>query len=631
MCGIYGGFWQGPHEVPARRLSEAQSLLHHRGPDDRGVETFTVADGALALGHTRLSIIDLSPGGHQPMHSADRRYTIVFNGEIYNYRELRKELQALGHSFQTESDTEVLLACWAQWGANCLKCLIGMFAFGLFDRQTESLTLVRDAFGIKPLFLAHSPDALVFASEMGALLALRTEAPEFNAQHAYDYLIYQVQDSGFDTFVQGVHHVPPAHWVRVDLRQPGRSVVERWWNPSIAQTSTLSFADAAEKLREMFLDSVKLHLRSDVPLGLALSGGVDSSAIACAVRHLDPEVEIHTFSYVASGSPYSEESWIDQINTHLDAVQHKVVVNPSDLGADITDLIRTQGEPFCNTSIYAQYCVFRAAREAGITVVLEGQGGDELLAGYHGYQGQRMRSLLEQRDLSGMLRFARQWRQWPGRERLSPWRALTGQLLPDSLYRATQSWVGVQTAPPWMNGVAMNRLGISTRSPRLASTSDPYGRRVAEVLLNAMSVGGLSSLLRYGDRNAMHFSIENRVPFLSVPLAEFVLSLPEHYLIAENGETKSVFRAAMRGIVPDPVLNRRDKMGFETPMEDWVAGLATEAAVASTASDPTSLWDAKKLSSHFESRSSGGTTFSNQDWRLVNLILWRRKIRAGIN
>jgi asparagine synthase (glutamine-hydrolysing) len=308
-----------------------------------------------------------------------------------------------------------------------------------------------------------------------------------------------------------------------------------------------------------------------------------------------------------------------------------VVVNPSDLGDDIADLIRTQGEPFCTTSMYAQYRVFRAAREAGITVVLEGQGGDELLAGYHGYQGQRMRSLLERGELARMARFAREWRQWPGRESLSPWRALVGQLIPDAAYRALQPWVGVQAIPSWMDNNVLERLRISTCPVRPDRLPRGRGRRVAEVLLQAMSEGGLPSLLRYGDRNAMRFSIENRVPFLTLPLAEFILSLPEQYLIAENGETKSVFRAAMRGIVPDEVLNRRDKMGFETPMGDWIGALASQAAATVGCTPGTALWNGPRLTSHLESLASGRESFGAQDWRVINLNLWMQEIHAAIN
>ena len=383
---------------------------------------------------------------------------------------------------------------------------------------------------------------------MPAMLGLRSEPPQVNTQRAYDYLIYQVQDSGLDTFVDGVHHVPPAHWLQINLGKPSNVVTERWWNPAINQTSLLSFDNAAKQLRKLFLESIKLHLRSDVPLGVALSGGLDSSAITCAIRYLEPEIELHTFSYVANNSPLSEESWINIVNEHTNAIPHKVLINPSDLEADIESLIRSQGEPFCTTSMYAQYRVFNEAKNAGIKVVLEGQGADELLAGYHGYHGQRMRSLFEQCKFLDMARFAYHWRKWPGREHLSPWRALVGQLLPNSLYNALQGLVGVQTVPSWMNKKVLQDLNINMRpirSTRLASAS---GRRVVEVLFCAMSEGGLPSLLRYGDRNAMNFSIENRVPFLTVPLAEFLLSLPEKYLISEDGQTKSVFRAAMRGV-----------------------------------------------------------------------------------
>jgi len=624
MCGILGSFLQHPSSGFDEHLHAALRALHHRGPDDQGLETFSITGGQLTLGHTRLSIIDLSPGGHQPMHSPDERYTLVFNGEIYNYRELRQELKALGHSFYTDSDTEVLLAAWAQWREGAILRLTGMFAFAVFDRIAETLILVRDAFGIKPLFYAPTADGLLFASEMSALLTLRDEGPQLNAQRAYDYLIHQVQDSGFDTFVQDVHHVPPAHWVKVDLRHPTQLRAERWWMPSIAETSQLSFSQAAEQLRELFLDSVRLHLRSDVPLGVSLSGGLDSSAIACCMRYLEPDMDLHTFSYVAADTALSEERWINQVNSYVGGVAHKVRVSPADIEADIHDLIRVQGEPFCSTSMYAQYRVFGAARDAGVKVVLEGQGGDELLAGYHGYQGQRMRSLWERREWLAMQRFARQWRQWPGREQLSPWRALIGQLLPGSLYQFAERIVKLRPMPDWMDLKAVKRLGVQTRSHRFGCIPSARERRVMEVLLRSMSEGGLSSLLRYGDRNAMRFSIENRVPFLTLALAEFALSLPEHYLIAENGETKSIFRAAMRGIVPDALLDRRDKVGFETPMGSLVAGLAAEA-LKSCAPCELGMVDDARFREHLEDRALNTGRFTAQDWRLVNLSLWMQK------
>lgn len=622
MCGLIGFFSKAAPIDLDEKVRQALEALKHRGPDDVGLEQFAQPYGTLVLGHTRLSIIDLSPGGHQPMRSADGRFLIVFNGEIYNYRELRSELQGNGQCFRTDSDTEVLLCAWAIWGTGCLRRLIGMFAFAVWDRLSGTVTLVRDAFGIKPLFYAQSATGFVFASEMAALLALCNEAPQVNPQRAYDYLVHGVQDSGSETFLQGVYHVPPAHWLRVELRQEAAPVRERWWNPSIAETSTLSFGAAAETLRELFLESVRLHLRSDVALGVALSGGVDSAAIACAMRHVDPGMKLHSFSFVAAESALSEERWIDLVNSHTRAIPHKIVVNPVELGADIDDLVRAQGEPFCSTSMYAQYRVFQAAEEAGITVILEGQGGDELLAGYAGFQGQRMRSLLECCAWPGMLRFARQWKRWPGREQVSAWRGLIGQLVPDALFGALQTLAGVETVPRWMNKAALKRLKVSTRLPRFPRRPEAKGRRVAEALLHAMSDGKLVSLLRYGDRNAMRFSIENRVPFLTLPLAEFVLSLPEHYLIAESGQTKSVLRAAMRGIVPDAVLDRRDKVGFETPMEEWVRGPVLKQILPDATGVSGGVLHNAKLDGHLKTWTSGHASLSAQDWRLINLLLW---------
>ena len=623
MCGIIGAFSRKVFSLDDQRIQSALLALKHRGPDDRGVEVLCTGSGALLVGHTRLSIIDLSSGGHQPMHTHDGRYTIVYNGEVYNFRELRKELKLLGHCFMSNTDSEVLLAAWAQWGVDVLRRLVGMFAFAVFDRVDETLTLVRDAFGIKPLFYAPTDDGLVFASELPALLAMRGETTKVNVQRAYDYLVHQVQDSGFETFVQGVYHLPPAHWLQIDLRFPEKFKAIRWWNPSIDETSELSFPQAAERLRELFLDSVRFHLRSDVPLAVALSGGVDSSAIACCVRHLEPEMDLHTFSYVAVGSPFSEEYWIDLVNAHVDAVPHKISMAPSELAADIHDLIRQQGEPFCTTSMYAQYRVFRAAKDAGMKVVLEGQGADELLAGYYGYQGQRMRSLWERGDLAGMGSFANQWRQWPGREKLSPWRAFIGQMLPNRVYQLSEQLSGLRPTPNWIDQEVARRLGV-VMSPHRRGAPGGKGRRVIEELLRAMSEGGLPSLLRYGDRNAMRFSIENRVPFLTLSLVEFVFCLPENYLIADNGETKSVFRAAMRGIVPDAILNRRDKIGFETPMQGLVVETLKSRLVCKL-----KFISEKKFQERMHHLNINAGDFTAQDWRLLNLTLWNQMLEEG--
>lgn len=624
MCGIFGYFSQNPTINPEDYTLDVLKSLHHRGPDDQGVKKFSWSDKKLVLGHTRLSIIDLSFGGHQPMQTSDGRYTIVFNGEIYNYRELRQELKSLGYVFTTDSDTEVLLFSWIHWRDACFRKLIGMFAFVVFDNNLKILTLVRDAFGIKPLFYCRDNGSIMFTSEIPAMLVMLRNSPKLNFQRVYDYLIYGVQDSGLETFLQGIYHVPPAHWLQVNLNEADIPKPQRWWEPSILEESHLNFKQASEKLRSLFLDSINLHLRSDVSLGVALSGGIDSSAIACSVRYLEPHIDLHTFSYIATGKSFSEEYWIDIVNEHIKSIAHKVRVGKTDFEADVNDLIIAQGEPFCTTSMYAQYRVFKEASASGVKVVLEGQGGDELLAGYHGYQGQRMRSLWERRNWLTMAQFARKWRQWPGREHLNPWKALGGQLLPYFFRQFLERILDLKPTPKWININQLDILGVGVSSPRFGPISGGKGRRVMEVLLQSMREGSLPSLLRYGDRNAMHFSIENRVPFLTLPLAEFVFSLPEHYLIAENGETKSLFRAAMRGIVPNELLTRRDKIGFETPMGELASGLLLKFTKSKLLTE-CGLFDNELMQAALEQCQKNTKHFSAQIWRLLNLNLWIQK------
>jgi len=363
-------------------------------------------------------------------------------------------------------------------------------------------------------------------------------------------------------------------------------------------------------------------LRSDVPLGIALSGGIDSAAIACCARLIEPTLDLHTFSYISDDPIYSEEKWIDLINKSINATPHKVRIDPTKIQYDIDDMVRTQGEPFCTLSIYAQYQVFKAAQHAGIKVVLEGQGGDELLAGYQGYQGQRMRSLLESGRVFDMIYFAREWKKWPGREHLFPWRALIGQLLPRSIYNLAERYSNLRQFPKYLDKEIFLSKGVKTNTIRNKYSDNSKGRRVIASLINSMSEGSLASLLRYGDRNAMRFSIENRVPFLTLGLAEFAISLPEEYLISKNGETKSIFRAAMRGIVPDEVLNRRDKIGFETPMGNLVRGLLKENVINSKKDIPFKFVKSDSLRAHFQMCYESPGSFTEQDWRIFNLLLY---------
>ena len=622
MCGIIGGFWRREPGDIESRLAAALGCLKHRGPNDQGYEIFRGSAGTVALGQTRLSVIDLSSGGHQPMLSDDGTLAIVFNGEIYNYSELREELRAAGRVFRSESDTEVLLTAWAEWGQACLPRLEGMFAFVVHDRRAGRLTCVRDAFGIKPFFYEQGDGGMIFASEQPALLSLRSTRARPDLQRGYDYLVHGQYDNKEHTFIEGVRQLLPGMLLEVEIASKRPAEPVTWWRPSISEASSLSFDDAADAVRERFLHNIRLHLRSDVPLGSALSGGIDSSAVVCAIRHIEPDMPIHTFSYIAESSDVSEESWVDLVNEKTGAIPHKVRANAMDLVQDLDALIVAQGEPFGSTSIYAQYRVFQLARENGVTVTLDGQGADELLAGYIGYPGQRMLSLLESGRYWALHGFARRWGVWPGRSYKLAWRHFRPFLVPGSFHNHVRKAIGRDFQPLWLKTGMLRDEGVVFRSsiqPPL--TRAGRRRRVVEQLAYNLQVHGLPALLRHGDRNSMAHSIESRVPFLTIPMADLLLSLPEDHLISDVGETKSVFRRAMRGIVPDAILDRRDKIGFATPERDWLVSIAP--VMRGWLKDATvPLLDRTALLEAFDGIIAGRAPFSWQLWRWVNYVRW---------
>lgn len=621
MCGIIGGTWRHRHQLDSL-VWPALDKLSHRGPNAKHLKVLELSRSTTVLGHARLSVIDVSSAGCQPMCSTDKRFWISFNGEIYNYHELREHLCELGYMFQTQTDTEVLIAAWAHWGVDCLPRFKGMFAFAIYDYVDQSLTLVRDAFGIKPLYYFRQDDFLVFASEIPALLGLISGRPSFNLQRCYDYIVHGHYDFGEETFFQDVLQLAPGHHVTLDLRSGHLSVPIRWWQPSITRRHDWTFPDAVEATRAAFLDNIRLHLRSDVPTGAALSGGLDSSSVVCAMRHVEPQMEINTFSFIASDPRVSEETWVDQINSHVGAHAHKVRVSPYDLIRDLDDLIATQGEPFGSTSIYAQYRVFKAACQAGVVVTLDGQGADEVLAGYNGYAGQRLRSLIETGRFGDALEFLNAWSDWPGRSKITGIKATAAQILPNALYGPMRWMNGDKAHPRWLNAEWLYNRGVVPGFPDMTPKRSLYGRRVVAELAWSLQERGLNSLLRHGDRNSMRFSVESRVPFLTTDFANLLLSMPEEYLISQGGETKHVLRAAMRGIVPDTVLDRRDKVGFVTPELDWLRSVAD--TLRHWLSEPLGLpfLDQDKLLAEFDDIIMGQRAFSWQVWRWINFCRW---------
>jgi asparagine synthase (glutamine-hydrolysing) len=658
MCGIAGIISLDDRFPILYGITSMTNILRHRGPDDEGYLMADLKTGKahvfggkdtpddvfasplsyapklsidsarvneqvpqIGFGHRRLSIIDLSPAGHQPMCNANGTLWIVYNGEIYNYLELRSELQKLGHYFRSQSDTEVLLAAYEQWGRAALNRFIGMFAFAILDMPNKKLFLARDFFGIKPLYYTWLPCGFAFASEIKALLELPGISRLVNPQRLFEYLRFGITDHGGETLFSEIYQVPAAHWMEIPLdhKQPGKPV--RYWDVDLTQRSNLSFEEAAEHLRELFLENISLHLRSDVPVGTALSGGIDSSSIVMAMRKLQKKnLTLHCFSYIADDPSINEEEWVDLACAFSEAIPHKIRLNAQDLQKEIEAFVHFQDEPFGSTSVYAQYRVFRLAQEIGVKVLLDGQGADEILGGYPLHLEAHLASLVRgAKYYEALALFSRV----PEMFRFGRYNILTGMfrfLLPQSFLDMGRKLTGKELFPPWINGQWLSKKGVidASRSVRLGSSV------FHEELLRSMTLSVLPMLLRYEDRNSMASSRESRVPFLTPKIATFVMSLPESHFFFRNGITKAVFRTAMRGIVPDALLKRKVKLGFNTPQSNWLSAIKPwlDSILESEIAISIPAINARDLQRHCRLCSDGRVALTQQIWHCVNVILW---------
>lgn len=621
MCGIAGIVGLAPLAVSRSQVAEMLRQMRHRGPDGEGILERGGEGGrpSIVLGHRRLSIIDLSAAAAQPMSSADGLRHIILNGEIYNYLELRAELASMGHVFRTRSDTEVLLEAWGAWGAGALDRVVGMYAFAVLDESKQTLVLARDQFAIKPLYYTLVRGQLAFASEIPPLLSLPGVGRAVDPGPLADFLSRGVNNHAGHTMFADVREMPGAHFAEVSLDAPTQLRPVQYWQPPTTLVHDLPLAAAVDRFRELLEQSVRLHLRSDVPLGLLVSGGQDSSALlALARRTLGAEAELHTFSYRGQGGAVDEGQWIQAAREAAHAIGHDVRLTPEEWAADLQALVASQGEPFGSPVIYAQRRLFQQAAATGIRVVLEGQGADEYLAGYDKFRAGRLASLLRQgrylECLSVAAGYASGGAGWwgPGTAAIAlrwPGLGTMRRKGPEQYPLLDDAWVsasGAATSPPWR----------------------PVGRDVLrEMLGNALRAPSIPWLMRYSDRNAMAFSIENRLPFLTPRLVEFTLGLPEEFLIAKDGLGKNLLRTAMRGLVPDVIRERRDRIGFDVPLESWLPrtpGLA-DLLEASLAIPAVRRERAAPLLQAVRNGQALPRPRAFEAWRLVTLAAWSRE------
>lgn len=574
MCGIAGIFNKEQAANPAA-LKKMTDVIFHRGPDGEGHWLNNKQN--VALGHRRLSIIDLSNHAAQPMQYANARYTITFNGEIYNYVEIKEQLQKLGYQFQSTSDTEVLLALYAEKKENCLQDLDGMFAFAIWDEAEQKLFCARDRFGEKPFhFYYEKGKQFVFGSEIKQLHAYGVKK-EVNNKMLFNYLtnIHAMHDprSPQETFYNNILRLEPAHYLVVDANL--NLVVKKYWDLNLHdENNQISVQNAAEKFYELMLQSVKIRLRSDVPVGSSLSGGLDSSTIVCLIDQLNSNKAIKqkTFSARFKDFERDEGKFMQMVINQTLVEPHFTFPDENGFVKDFQKLCFHQEEPFGSASIYAQWEVMKLAHANNVTVLLDGQGADESLAGYHYYfitylkELKRNNSPLFEKELAAY------------RNRYNPNFSLeatnaTNTAQPKPTLRATLRSIYrliFPVPPEKVYGYSSDFLTLDF-AQQFAEKQLPshHDGTLKEQLYINNCVIGLNNLLRFADRNSMAFSREMRLPFLSHQLVEFLFSLPSSYKI-HDGWSKYVMRLAFEKVLPKEIAWRTDKIGYEPPQNKWM-------------------------------------------------------------
>jgi asparagine synthase (glutamine-hydrolysing) len=604
MCGICGIVNFDGRDVEEHELRLMMQTMKHRGPNDDGV----FKDGNTGLGFVRLSILDLSPAGHQPMLSQDGRYALVFNGEVYNYIELKQQLNSK-YSFRTKTDTEALLTSYMEWGEGCMDYFNGMFAFGVYDKQQKSLFIARDRFGVKPFYYYLDSNRFIFASEIQPILAVLPGKPRPNNQVIFDYLTFNRTDHTEETFFEGIKKLQHGHSLKV-----GRNgiSIKRWYN--LREKNQAPF-NSPQEYQELFRDAVKLRLRADVPVGVCLSGGLDSSSITSLLIQEHPSTnQINTFSAVYGKSEYADESsFIDEYKSQL---KNMFYTYPSadTLFADMDKFIMAHGEPMPRTTPYAEYKVMELAKEH-VVVTLVGQGADEQLGGYHYFFGTHFKGLLRQFALLKLLSEMH------------------------SYYKNHQSTYGLKTFAYFLLPSFLKTYARVSEHGYIHKTfSGEYSgtNRIASELYDSDDLTDalydhfeykMEHLLKWGDRNSMWFSLESRFPFLDYRLVEKTLAMPADMII-KKGYTKHILREAMKGVLPERIRMRMDKKGFETPQDKWFRTPKFQQMIfdllGSSGFKNRGYIDPEKALALYKMHLAGDVSIGQEIWKWLHLELWCR-------
>ncbi len=552
MCGIAG--YIGHKVIPKINLEKCLTQLYARGPDDRGIYKYN--DGGLNVGllHSRLSILDLDNRSAQPFYF--QKYVFSYNGEIYNYLELREELEALGHKFQTNGDTEVLAVAWAKWGKEALNRFDGMWALAVFDTSSNTLTLSTDPFGEKPLFYMRGTDGTVwFGSQIDCLMTLADEKPRPNWRHLKRYLVngYKSLYKYEDSFVEGVVRLPGNRVMEISIS--GISERPYWKRPSYTPDFTIKRDDFVAEARATLIDSVSRRLRSDVPLAFCMSGGIDSnSIIAIAAAHLG--FDVHGFTIMNNDGRYDEQELVELSSRELNVRNEKIILRQEDFLPVLQSMIKARHGPVATISYYTQNHLYRAISDKGYKVALSGTGADEMFSGYYDHH------LLY---LSSKFEDSMQYSQ-----ALQNWKHFVEPVIRNPLLKDPEMYLETPSARAhvyYKNNYYAEFFLDSWHEPFVETFY--CGSLMRNRMMNELFHEAVPVILAEDDHNAMMYSIENRSPFLSRDLLELCLKIPDRELI-KNGFAKSILREAMVGLVPKRILEERRKVGFNSSLFELV-------------------------------------------------------------
>ncbi|MBG0776953.1 MAG: asparagine synthase (glutamine-hydrolyzing) [Desulfovibrionaceae bacterium] len=544
MCGIAGYIGASPPDRD--RIRECLERMRRRGPDASGTFTHAAADGhGTVLLHARLSIIDLSDRANQPY--AEDPFTLVFNGEIYNYVEVREELKRLGRRFTTSSDTEVLLAALREWGAAGLDRLEGMWAFALHDARDGSLLLCRDRFGEKPLYLLRADQGLYFASEVKAVAALRGARPEPNLHHLHRFLIngYKALYKTGETFFKDVAELAPGCLLRVRPGEPER--LERYWTVPAQAEAEMSFGEAVERTRDLLREAVRIRLRTDVPLAFCMSGGVDSNAlISMARRELGQDV--HGFTIMEDDARYDESELVRRSVAELGIRHTGITLDTAGFLENLRELVRYHDAPVATLSYYVHWLLMRSVARAGYKVVVSGTAADELFTGYYDHHNFYLRAVRNDAGLHA--------------ESLANWKRGIGTMVRNPFLKNPDVFIENpdERGHIYLEAEEFRRripVGFDEPFTETRYCDEPLRNRMLNELFHEV----VPVILHEDDLNAMYYSLENRSPFLDRRLFEFSLTIPTRHLV-RDGRAKAVLREAVRGIAPDAVVDNPRKVGF---------------------------------------------------------------------